>query len=139
MSTPHVTELRVRYGETDQMGVVYHAEYLVYCEIGRTELIRALGHTYAEMEARGYLLAVSEATLRFHASARYDDRLRIETRLTDLRSRSMTFDYVISHGDSGVKLVSARTQLIAIDPAGRPVTLPPDVRTSMGTALAAST
>ncbi len=139
MSAPHVTELRVRYGETDQMGVVYHAEYLVYCEIGRTELIRAVGHTYAEMEARGYLLAVSEATLRFHASARYDDRLRIETRLTDLRSRRMTFDYVISHGDSGVKLVSARTQLIAIDPAGRPVTLPADVRTSMGAILAAST
>ena len=136
MTPAHITELRVRYGETDQMGVVYHAEYLVYCEIGRTELIRSLGLAYAEMEARGCLLAVSTATLRFHAPARYDDRLRIETRLTDLRSRAMTFDYVIHHGDSGARLASVRTELIAIDPSGRPITMPPDVRTTLRGALA---
>lgn len=134
--SPHVTELRVRYGETDQMGVVYHAEYLVYCEIGRTELIRTLGMTYADMEARGCLLAVSEASVRFHAPARYDDLLRVETRLTDLRSRAVTFDYVIQHGESRARIASARTQLVAIDRDGRPVTLPPDIRTSLHAALA---
>jgi acyl-CoA thioester hydrolase len=136
VSAPHITDLRVRYGETDQMGVVYHAEYLVYCEIGRTELIRNLGMTYAEMEARGCLLAVSDATLRFHASARYDDPLRVETRLTELRSRAVTFDYAIHHAESGARLVSARTSLVAIDKTGRPVTIPPDIRTLLGGALA---
>jgi acyl-CoA thioester hydrolase len=136
VTAPHVTELRVRYGETDQMGVVYHAEYLVYCEIGRTELIRTLGMTYAEMEARGCLLAVSEATLRFHAPARYDDPLRIETRLADLRSRAVTFDYAIHHAESGARLVSARTSLVSIDKSGRPVTIPLDIRTLLGAALA---
>lgn len=136
MTAPHITELRVRYGETDQMGVVYHAEYLVYCEIGRTELIRTLGMTYAEMEARGCLLAVSEASMRFHASARYDDLLRIETRLTDLRSRAVSFDYAIHLATSGARLVSARTSLVAIDTSGRPVTIPPDIRAMLGGALA---
>jgi acyl-CoA thioester hydrolase len=135
MSAPHVTTLRVRYGETDQMGVVYHAEYLVYCEIGRTELIRDLGMTYAAMEARGCLLAVSDASLRYHAPARYDDSLRIETRLTDLRSRSVTFEYTIRHADNSARLVSARTQLIAIDRDGRPVAMPQDIRDRLSAAL----
>ena len=79
---PHFdVEIRVRYGETDQMGVVYHAEYLVWCEIGRTEYIRAAGLAYAEMERRGTTLAVADASLRYHAPARYDDRVRVETSL----------------------------------------------------------
>lgn len=122
------TEVRVRYGETDQMGVVYHAEYLVYCEIGRTEMIRTLGLPYAEMERRGVMLAVIEATLRYHAAARYDDRLHIETQLTDVRSRGVSFDYLIRNADSGNRLVSAHTQLVALDRAGRPTSLPQELR-----------
>ena len=124
----HVTEVRVRYGETDQMGVVYHAEYLVYCEIGRTELIRDLGFPYAEMERQGVMLAVTDASLRFHAPARYDDRLTVETRLTDVGSRAVSFDYVITHAVTGARLVSARTRLIALDRAGRLTTIPTDMR-----------
>jgi acyl-CoA thioester hydrolase len=118
----------VRYGETDQMGVVYHAEYLVYCEIGRTEMIRSLGLPYAEMEREGVMLAVTEANLRYHAAARYDDLLLIETHLTDVRSRSVSFEYLIRNAATQARLVSVRTQLIALDLASRPTVLPPRFR-----------
>jgi acyl-CoA thioester hydrolase len=131
----HTTEVRVRYGETDQMGVVYHAEYLVYCEIGRTELIRSMGLPYAEMERLGVLLAVTEANLRFHAPARYDDRLAVETSLTHVGSRGVSFDYLIRNAASGARLVTARTQLMAIDPTGRLTTIPSGMRQLLARAL----
>ena len=86
-----VTEFRVRYAETDQMGVVYYANYLVWCEIGRTEFLRSLGRSYADLERDGILLAVAEASLRYHASARYDDLVRVETTLRSARSTSLTW------------------------------------------------
>jgi acyl-CoA thioester hydrolase len=121
-------ELRVRYGETDQMGVVYHANYLVWCEIGRTEYIRAGGMSYADIERAGVSLAVSDASLRFHAPARYDDLIRVETRLIELRSRTVTFEYHVLNAATGARLVSARTTLVSLDPSGRPRALPPEVR-----------
>lgn len=124
----HSTTVRVRYGETDQMQVVYHAQYLAYCEIGRTEFIRDLGLPYAEMERRGVLLAVAEATLRYHAPARYDDVLRVDTRLTRAGSRGVSFEYVIWHVERGQRLVSGRTDLVSIDANGRPIPMPPDIR-----------
>lgn len=127
------TEVRVRYAETDQMGVAYHANYLVWCEVGRTDLIRELGVTYAEMERRGVMLAVSEATLRFHASARYDDVVRVETRLTAVRSRMVTFEYDLSR--DGARLASARTDLISITPEGKPVSMPAEFRALLEDAL----
>ena len=123
-----MSELRVRYAETDQMGVVYHANYLVWCEIGRTDFIRAFAVTYAELERQGFGLAVSEATMRYHGAARYDDRIRVETRLVDVRSRSVVFEYVVSNADTGNRLATAQTALISIDRAGRPVVLPQDFR-----------
>jgi acyl-CoA thioester hydrolase len=113
------------------MGVVYHAEYLVWCEIGRTEYIRALGLPYAEMEQRGTFLAVADASLRYHAPARYDDRIRVETTLQSAGSRAITFEYAIFNADTGVKLVSARTMLVALDPSGRATTIPNDIRERM--------
>lgn len=123
-------QFRVRYAETDQMGVVYHANYLVWCEIGRTELIRERFASYAEVERAGVLLAVSEASLRFHAAARYDDLIRVETRVKEVRSRTVAFDYTISRvGSSGEeqRLVTAQTTLIALDPSSRPRKLPPEL------------
>lgn len=127
---PHeaVSELRVRYAETDQMGVVYHANYLVWCEIGRTDFIRAVGKPYAELERDGVRLAVSDATLRFHASARYDDPIRVLTRLTGVRSRAITFSYRLLHATTGTLLVSATTSLISLDADGRLVSMPAEVR-----------
>jgi acyl-CoA thioester hydrolase len=129
---PCVIEFRVRYAETDQMGVVYHANYLAWCEVGRTELIRQHGRSYAEIEKLGVGLAVSEASLRFHAPARYDDLIRVTTTLTDVRSRAMAFEYVISHAEQGTKLVTASTTLIGLDRAGRVARLPGELRHALG-------
>jgi acyl-CoA thioester hydrolase len=126
-STPVQIEFRVRYAETDQMGVVYHANYLVWCELGRTELIRVRGAPYAELERQGVRLAVSEATLRYHAPARYDDLVRVECWTEEVRSRAVTFSYLITRGredGSRERLVTARTALIALDHDGRPRKLP---------------
>ena len=125
------TEVRVRYAETDQMGVAYHANYLVWCEIGRTDFIRQHGMSYAEMERNGIGLAVSDVTMRFHASATYDDLVRIETTLTDIKSRLISFSYLISNATTGAKLVSATTSLIAIDDDGRPRAMPPEMRAAL--------
>jgi acyl-CoA thioester hydrolase len=131
-----VVDLRVRYAETDQMGVVYHANYLVWCEIGRTDFIRLGGTSYAEIERTGSVLAVADASLRYHAPARYDDRIRVETRLSELRSRTITFDYLVVNADSGERLVTARTVLISLDSSGRPRALPPEVRDLLARAMA---
>ena len=132
MTTPsrtHDIELRVRYAETDQMGVVYHANYLVWCEIGRTELIRSLtGVSYAKLERDGVALAVAELSIRYHGAARYDNLIRVRTTLTEARSRALTFDYVISNAESAARLASARTVLVSLDPAGRPIKLPEELR-----------
>jgi acyl-CoA thioester hydrolase len=130
-------EFRVRYAETDQMGVVYHANYLVWCEVGRTELIRRRGPSYAELEREGVLLAVAEANLRFHAPARYDDLVRVETWVEEVRSRTVTFGYLISRVDAGGgtdRLVSARTVLVALDADSRPRKLPADLVERLGDA-----
>lgn len=133
------SEIRVRYAESDQMGVAYHANYLVWCEVGRTDLIRQLGMTYAEMERRGVMLAVADAQLRYHASARYDDLVRIVTRLTGVRSRMVTFAYelrrVAADGSDGERLARASTTLVSIDRDGRPTALPPEMRTMLEAAV----
>jgi acyl-CoA thioester hydrolase len=132
----HTTELRVRYAETDRMGVVYHANYLAWCEVGRTEYIRESGMSYREMEEAGVQLAVSDLEMRFHAPATYDDVVRVETRLTEVRSRTVTFEYVVVKVATGARLVSVRTRLISLDRAGRPTAMPPDVRELLARAAA---
>lgn len=124
----HDLELRVRYSETDQMGVVYHANYLVWCEMGRTEFIRRCGVSYAEMEQGGISLAVSELSARYHAPARYDDLIRVRTNLDEVRSRMISFRYLISNAVTDKRLVTAHTTLVSIDRSGKPVALPPDLR-----------
>ena len=137
MSTAQSIELRVRYAETDRMGVVYHANYLVWCEIGRTDYIRTLGGlTYAEMERAGVQLAVADASIRYHAPARYDDRILVHTTLTEVRSRTVTFEYLVTNADTGDRLVSARTTLVSIDPNGRTVAMPADIRSVLEKGLA---
>ena len=129
MAFETISELRVRYAETDQMGVVYHANYLVWCEIGRTDFIRRAGRSYADLERDGVLLAVSDASLRFLASARYDDPIRVVTALSAIGSRGMSFAYRIERADTRAMLVRAATSLVCINRDGRLATLPRDVRT----------
>ncbi|MCI0435718.1 MAG: acyl-CoA thioesterase [Gemmatimonadetes bacterium] len=122
-----VSELRVRYAETDQMGVVYHTHYLVWCEVGRTDWIREFGLSYAELERQGVALAVADVHIRYVASARYDDLVRVTTWLEKLQSRALTFGYELSRIDeSGAssRIATATTQLIALDRAGAPCRLP---------------
>ena len=133
---PHVEQVRVRYAETDQMGVVYHANYLVWCDIGRTEYLKTLGANYAELERSGTMLAVAEATIRYHASARYDDVVRVETTLREVRSRALTFDYLITHAESGTRFASVTTVLVSLDRDARPTALPPHVRDLLRAAVA---
>jgi acyl-CoA thioester hydrolase len=96
--------------------------------MGRTDFIRARGMSYAEMERAGVGLAVSELSARFHAAARYDDMIRVRTTLADVRSRSITFDYMIMKAETGARLVTARTSLVSIDASGKPTALPSSVR-----------
>lgn len=135
MPLTNATELRVRYAETDRMGIVYYANYLVWCEVGRVEFMRALGGSYADLEAQGYGLAVAEATVRYLAPARFDDPVRIETTLAGVRSRAVSFDYVISHAETGTRFANAHTALVSIDRSGRPTALPPEFRARLESAL----
>lgn len=131
--------VRVRYSETDQMGVVYHANYLVWCEIGRTEHMRRLGTSYAELERSGVKLAVSEASVRYHAPARYDDVVRVRTTLDEVGSRMITFRYLLTHADTGARLASASTTLVAIDDVGRVTRIPPEVRDLLSRGISSAT
>ena len=114
------------------MGVVYHTNYLIWCEMGRTELIREItGRSYAELERDGVALAVGELSIRYHGSAKYDDLIRVRTTLGDVRSRSVAFDYEISNAATGERLATAQTMLISLDRTGRPAQLPADLRRRM--------
>lgn len=122
----HATTTRVRYGETDQMGVVYHANHLLYFEMGRTELMRAAGLPYSVLEDRGILLVVTEAACRYRSYAVYDETLRIETRVARIGKASIRFEYRVFA--SGGRLVSeGHTELAVVDREKKPVRLPADV------------
>jgi acyl-CoA thioester hydrolase len=112
------------------MGIIHHANYLAWCEIGRTELIRRLWKSYAEVEKDGILLAVTEVNLRYLASARYDDLVRITTTIDSVRSRSVVFAYLVERVEedgSATRLATATTGLTPIDRTGRPRKLPADL------------
>lgn len=124
--------VRVNYSETDQMGVVYHANYLVWCDIARTEHLRRTGLTYRELEALGYRLAVGEATVRYRQPARYDDLVRVRCWVRDLASRRIVFGYAIDLCADGAVadgrlLATATTSMIVLDAAMRLTRLPADV------------
>jgi acyl-CoA thioester hydrolase len=117
------TTIRVRYAETDQMGVAYHANYLVWMEVARTDMCRALGFNYKEMEnGDGILLAVAEAHCRYLSAARYDDDVDILVSVSDANRRFVTFDYEISCGDRRVAV--GQTRHIFLNKGFRPTRLP---------------
>jgi acyl-CoA thioester hydrolase len=120
-------ELRVIYGDTDQMGVVYYANYLRYFEAGRGEFLRSHGHNYLEIEASGITMPVVEAHVRYRASARYDDVIRVETTLAEIRRASLRFTYEIVRGQDAALLVEGETVHACLGPAGRPVRVPNEV------------
>jgi acyl-CoA thioester hydrolase len=118
------TTIRVRFAETDMMGVVHHASYLAYLEEGRSEYTRQCGAPYAELQEMGYFLAVGEMTIRYHASATYDDLITVRTWLDDLRSRGVTFGYEVLDSANGRLLITASVRLICIDQDGQARCIP---------------
>jgi len=120
----------VRYAETDMMGVAHHSNYPVWFEVGRTELMHALGLPYKEVEARGYFLMLSGLSVEYRRAARYDDHLTLTTVLTALRSRTLSFGYRVTRGEE--LLATGETRHIATDRSYRPARLPDDVLTLFG-------
>ena len=114
------TSLRVRYAETDAMGVVYHANYLVWFEVGRGDYFRTYGQDYGEWENAGYLLPVSEVHARFHAPARYGELITVRTWIEETRSRSVTLGYEVRSTASQQRLVTGWTKHIAWIGKGAP-------------------
>ena len=117
MECPAVSEIfvRVNYSETDQMGVVYHARYLVWLDMARTEHLRQCGMSYRDLEASGLRLAVSEVAIRYRQPARYDDPIRIRCWVRELASRKVEFGYAVEHADDARLLATATTSLLALD------------------------
>lgn len=122
------TSLRVRYAETDQMGVAWHGQYFAWFEVGRTDLLRDLGCTYRELEEDGLRLPVIEASARYLQPARYDDVLEIRTRLATLGGARLVFDYEVRREGLEGPLATGSTAHAAIDRQGRPRRLPAFLR-----------
>jgi acyl-CoA thioester hydrolase len=125
-ANPRVSEItvRVNYSETDQMGVVYHARYVVWLDMARTEHLRAAGMSYKEVEAMGVRLAVGELNLRYRQAARYDDLVRVRCWVRDLGSRRILFGYAVELAESGALLATATTAMFSINQDHRPTRLP---------------
>lgn len=126
--TESAVEVRVRYAETDQMGVAHHANYLIWCEVGRTHHMERLGVRYRDLERRGVRLPVVAASLRYRAAARYDDVLTVRCWIRDAGSRSVEFGNAIERPEDARILVTARITLIAVDEAHATITIPHDIR-----------
>ena len=134
MSDSHVvrsTRVRVRYAETDRMGVVYYANYLVWFEVGRCELLRAKGWNYRDLEADGLILPVIAAECRYATPARYDDELSIETTAAVLSPVRVAFHYRVVRRADGATVATGRTEHAVVNPAGRPHRLPDAVREAL--------
>ena len=126
-----VSRVRVRYAETDQMGVVYYANYFVWFEVGRTELLRSLGGTYRDLEAEGIFLPVIEASCTYSQASRYDDELDIRTTGRLLSPVRMEFQYEVVRLADQVTTATGRTVHAALNPRGKPCRLPERVRTAL--------
>ncbi len=124
MKRPGISTFRVRYVESDQMGIVHHSNYVIWFEQGRTDYMRDIGVSYAQLERDGVFLAVAELQVRYGAAARYDDEVRVLTRVERVQSRAVTFAYEVQRAETGERLASGSTRLIATDAGGVARTLP---------------
>jgi acyl-CoA thioester hydrolase len=118
------TEIRVRYAETDQMGIAYYANYLVWFEVGRTEFCREKGFCYADLEALGYRLVVTDVHCRYRNAARYDEAITVRTWLKGMNRRMITFGYQILRKEKEEMIAEGETRHLCLDSNGTPKTLP---------------
>ncbi|MGH9480495.1 MAG: acyl-CoA thioesterase [Terriglobales bacterium] len=126
------TQVRVRYAETDQMGVVYYANYFIWFELGRVEHLRARGIVYRDMEEDGVKIAVVEARCRYKAPARYDDLITIRTRVARQRNAVVHFEYQLMRAGDGVMLAEGETVHVCIDRNFEACPLPDKYREQVG-------
>ncbi len=115
----HETTVRVRYAETDQMGLAHHTAYLVWFEVGRSSLMRAHGASYGDFEREGFFLPVVECFARFVAPAKYDRLVKVRTWVEAFKSRSLTFGYEVVDEESGQLLATGYTKHLCTDREGR--------------------
>jgi acyl-CoA thioester hydrolase len=130
MSSPQsISRVRVRYAETDRMGVVYYANYFVWFEVGRTDLLRESGWSYREMEVDGFALPVIDASCAYRESAKYDDEIEVRTMGTMMSPVRVQFTYAIVRAADGAIWATGSTVHATLDRRGRPCRLPERVRT----------
>lgn len=129
--------LRVRYVETDQMGVVHHSAYLAWMEVARTDFLRHRGLPYRELEARGFRMPVLKVEVRYLRPALYDDEVLVKARLAGAGGVRFAFEYEVSRVSDGLLLARGRTEHASTDPAGRPRRLPKDLMQQIGGPLEA--
>jgi acyl-CoA thioester hydrolase len=125
------TFTRVNYSEVDQMGVVYHARYLVWLDVARCEHLRSRGMSYAELEQRGIRLAVTDLRIRYRQAARYDDLVRVRCWVRECEPRRVRFGYALDLPDSGTPVATAEVALLALGEGFRLARLPADVRSML--------
>ncbi len=124
----HTSTLRVRYAETDAMGVVHHAAYVPWFEVGRVNLLRAAGCPYGDIEARGLLVVLSDLQVRYRSPARFDDEVVIETQLITLKSRQIAFRYRALLAATATILVEGQTNhIVVLRATMKPTVLPNDL------------
>ena len=128
MTLRSTSTLRVRYAETDQMGVAWHGAYLAWFEVGRTDLLRGNGLSYRELETQGLRLPVIELATRFSRPALYDDVLEIRTRVASVSGARVSFAYEVFRQGTPGALATGSTAHAAVDPQGRPMRLPASLR-----------
>lgn len=133
MSAPaYPVRLRVRYAETDQMGVVHHAVYPVWFEAARTELSRAVGLPYSQWEAAGAFLMVTDLTCRYRKPARYDEEITVWVRVAEVASRGVSFTYRVEGPDGQLVAEGVTRHLLVDRSTGRPLALTPAMREALG-------
>jgi acyl-CoA thioester hydrolase len=128
LSVSSISRLRVRYAETDQMGVAWHGSYFAWFEVGRTDLLRDRGMTYRELERQDLFLPVVEARARYSRPARYDDALEIRTRVASHSGARVAFEYEVRLDADQAPLATGFTAHAAVDGRGKPRRLPPQLR-----------
>ncbi|MEW6230813.1 MAG: thioesterase family protein [Chloroflexota bacterium] len=126
-----VTELRVRYAETDAQGIVYYANYFIWFEVARVNYLKALGLNYAELERSGLGFVIAEASCRYHAPAHFDEAITVKTWVEDVKNRSFSLGYQVVNQDSGRILATGKTVQVFVDASGKPVPIPAQIRDSL--------
>ena len=131
----NLTSYRIIYGDTDQMGVVYYANYLKWFEIGRTELLRQIGVPYASIEEKGLRFPVTEVSCRYFRPSRYDDVITIETALTSLGRVTLTFSYRLLRKEDGALIASGWTKHACVDKKGEVTRIPVELEATLKSAV----